>query len=153
VWEEPSHNLWITAHHPNTPDAAYIAMNELTPVWQLTDGWFELERSFRWIAPHAAARLYRAPQAAQFEAVLSVNSQLLEVRRHSDLSVRLNGAPLGTARLTEAGIRTVRWPLPPGPTGTVEVEFQADPPFHALNGDPRTLGAAILSFGFLPAGR
>jgi hypothetical protein len=153
VWEEPSHKLWITAHHPNSPDTAYIAMNELTPVWQLTDGWFELEPGFRWIAPHATSRLYRAPQAAQFEVVLSVNSQLLDARGHTDLSIRLNGVPLGIARITEVGIRTVRWPLPPGPAGAVEVEFQVDPAFHAINGDPRTLGAAILSFGFLPAGR
>jgi hypothetical protein len=152
VWIERTHRLWITAHSPNTPDTAYIIMNELTPVWQLTDGWFGLEQGFRWTAPHATARLYRAPRAAQFEVVLSINSQLLEARGHTDFSVRLNGAPVGTARLTEVGIRTLRWPVPPGPPGTVEAEFQADPPFHG-GSDPRTLGAAILSFGFLPAGR
>jgi hypothetical protein len=153
VWIERNRKLWITAHHPNTPDAAYIIMNELTPVWQLTDGWFGLEQGFRWTAPHATARLYRPPRVTQFEVVLSIDSQLLEARGHTDLSVRLNGVPVGTARLTEVGIRSMRLPVPPGPSGTVEAELQADPPFHATNGDPRTLGAAILSFGFLPAGQ
>jgi hypothetical protein len=150
IWVEGSRKLWITAHRPNMPDTAYIAMNELTPVWQLTDGWYGLEDGYRWTAPHASARLYRAPEVEQFEAVLSVSPQLLAARGYTDFSTRLNGVPLGTARLSEAGNRTVRWPLPPGPPGTVEVEFQSDPPYHAPNGDPRTLGAAILSFGFLP---
>lgn len=153
VWVEHSRKLWITAHHPNTQDATYVLMNELTPVWQLTDGWFGLEPGFRWTAPHATARLYRAPPATQFEVVMSIHPQLLAAQGYIDFSAHLNGVPLGTARLKEAGIRTVRWPLPPGPSGTVEAEFQSDPPFHAPNGDPRTLGAAILSFGFLPSGK
>jgi hypothetical protein len=153
VWVEPTRKLWITAHNPNTPDATYIIMNELTPVWQLLDGWYGLEQGYRWIAPHATAGLYRAPQAAQFEVVLSVDAQLLAASGHIDFSARLNGGPLGTARLTEVGVRTVRWPLPPGPPGGAEVQFQTDPPFHAPNGDPRTLGAAIISFGFVPSGR
>ena len=145
--------LWIAVHDPQTPDTAYIMMNELTPVWQLTNGWFGIEEGFRWTAPDATARLYRAAQATQFEVVLNVGrngSRRWDIR---DFSARLNGVPLGTARLTEPGIRTVRWPLPPGPPGTVEAEFQADPPCRAADRDPRTLGAAIVSFGFLPSGR
>lgn len=148
-WVEKTHKLWITAHHPNAPDAAYLEMNELTPVWQLQDGWYGLEEGYRWTGPRATARLYRAAQATGFEVVMSVDAQLLAARGYTDFSARLNGVPLGTAHLTEVGIRTVRWPLPAGPAGTAEVEFQADPPFHAANGDPRTLGAAIISFGFV----
>jgi hypothetical protein len=153
VWVEPNRRLWIAAHHPATPDTTYIMMNEVTPVWQLTDGWFGSDGGFRWMAPHATARLYRTPQANQFEVVLSFDAQSLAARGPADFSARLNGEPLGTTRLTEVGIRTLRWPLPRGSAGTVNVELQADPPFHPSNGDPRTLGAAILSFGFLPSGR
>jgi len=152
IWVQYNRKLWITVHDPHTLDSTYIMMNELTPVWQLTDGWFGLEEGFRWAAPHATARLYRAPRATQFEVVLNIGPQLLTALGHTDLSVRLNGVPLGTARLTELGIRTLRWPLPPGPPGTVEAAFQSDPPFHAA-GDPRTLGVAVVSFGFLPSGR
>ncbi len=153
VWEEQHHKLWIAARHPDTPDTTYITMNELTPVWQLTDGWFGLEQGFRWTAPRATARLYRVPQATQFEVVLNVGTPSLATLGYTDFSVRLNGVALGTVRLAETGIRTVRWPLPTGPLGTVEVEFQANPPFHEAAGDSRTLGVAIVSFGFLPAGR
>jgi hypothetical protein len=152
VWDAPSRKLWIAAHNPETPDATYIMMNELTPFWQLTEGWFDLEDGIRWTAPHATARLYRAPRATQFEVVLSIDAKLLAAVGHPDFSARLNGVPLGTTRFTEAGVRTLRWPLPPGPAGTVGAEFQSDPPFRASS-DPRTLGAAVLSFGFLPSGR
>ena len=107
--------LWIAVHNPHTLDTTYIMMNELTPVWQLTDGWFGLEEGFRWAAPHATARLYRAPRATQFEVVLNTGSQLLAALGHTDFSARLDGVPLATVRLTGLGIRTVRWPLPPGP--------------------------------------
>ena len=153
VWTQANRKLWIVVHNPHTLDTTYIMNNELTPVWQLTDGWFGLEEGFRWAAPHATARLYRAPRATQFEVVLNIGPQLLAALGHTDFSARLNGVPLGTAHLTELGIRTVRWPLPPGPPGTVEAEFQADPPYHAPGNDPRTLGAAVVSFGFLPSGR
>ena len=152
VWTPQRRKLWIATRNPHTPDTTYITMNELTPVWQLTDGWLGLEEGFRWAAPHATARLYRAERATQFEVVLNIGPQLLSTLGHTDFSARLNGVPLGTARLTELGIRAVRWPLPPGPPGTVEVEFQADPPFHT-GSDSRTLGAAVVSFGFLPSGR
>jgi hypothetical protein len=152
VWVPYNRKLWITVHDPHTLDSTYMMMNELTPVWQLTDGWFGLEEGFRWAAPHATARLYRAPRATQFEVVLNIGPQLLAALGHIDFSARLNGVPLGTARFAELGVHDVRWPLPPGPPGTVEAEFQSDPPFHAGD-DPRTLGAAVVSFGFLPSGR
>jgi hypothetical protein len=152
VWVQANRKLWIAVHNPNTLDTTYIIMNGSTPVWQLTDGWSGIEDGFRWAAPHATARLYRAPRAAQFEVVLNIGPELLAALGHTDFTARLNGVPLGTAHLTELGIRTLRWPLPPGPPGTVEAEFQADPPFHA-GSDPRTLGAAVVSFGFLPSGR
>jgi hypothetical protein len=153
VWVQGNRKLWIAAHNPQTPDSTYIMMNEITPVWQLTDGWFGLEEGFRWAAPHATARLYRTERATQFEAVLNIGPQLLAAVGHTDFSARLNGVPLGTARFAELGIHAVRWPLPPGPPGTVAVEFQADPPYRAPGNDPRTLGAAVVSFGFLPSGR
>jgi hypothetical protein len=146
TWDAPSRKLWIAQ------EATYITMDKLTPVWQLTEGWYALEGGFRWTAPCATARLYRAPQANEFEAVLNVGPQALRTNGHAESSVRLNGAPLGSLHLTETGIQTLRWPLPPGPPGNVEIEFSTNPPYHS-SGDPRILGTAIVSFGFLPAGR
>ncbi|MGA2133527.1 MAG: hypothetical protein ABSH50_14630 [Bryobacteraceae bacterium] len=145
-WDEPSRNLWIEE------EATYITMNERTPLWQLTHGWYALEQGFRWTAPRATARLFRAPGAVQFEAVLNVGPQALRAVGYAESTLRLNGAPLGSVRLSEPGIQSVRWPLPPGAPGSVEIEFETNPAYRAAN-DPRTLGAAIVSFGFLPSGR
>jgi hypothetical protein len=153
TWVQPKRHLWIAVHTPETLDTTYISMNEVTPVWQLTGGWSGLEDGYRWAAPSATARLYRAPRATQFEVVVEIGQQVLAAIGHSDFTASLNGAPLGTARITDAGIRIIRWPLPPGPTGTALVEFHAEPAFHAPGGDPRTLGEPIMSFGFLPSGR
>ncbi|HVN06457.1 MAG TPA: hypothetical protein VMT86_18685 [Bryobacteraceae bacterium] len=152
TWDERCRKLWIAARTPETPDATYLTMNERTPPWQLTGGWYGLENGYRWTAPEASARLYRAPRATTFELVLNVGAQLLGAKGHADCSVRLNGAPLGKARVTEPGIRILRWPLPPGPPGTVEAELQAGP-LRAPGADSRTLGLAVISFGFLPSGR
>ena len=37
---------------------------------------------------------------------------------------------------------------PPAPAGRAHVEFRITPPFHPTNGDPRTLGLPIGSYGF-----
>lgn len=153
TWIERSRTLLIGARTPGTPDTTYIVMNERTPLWQLTGGWYELENGYRWSAPDAAARLYRAPRATLFELVLNVGPQRLARSGYTDCSVRLNGVSLGTARVTELGIRILRWRLPPGPPGTVTAELHAEPAVEALAGDPRPLGAAIMSLGFLPSGR
>jgi hypothetical protein len=153
TWVQQDHHLWVAVRHADTLDTTYITMNEVTPVWQLSDGWYGLEDGYRWAAPRATARLYRAPRATQFEVVINVGPKLMQAVGHSDFSARLDGRVLGTAQLTEPGIRILRWPLPPSAPGTVEIEFQAAPPFHASGADPRLLGAAILSFGFLPSGR
>ncbi|HTQ57398.1 MAG TPA: hypothetical protein VMI94_23170 [Bryobacteraceae bacterium] len=146
TWDETSRNLWIT------PEATYIAMNELTPVWQLTSGWYALEKGFRWTAPWATARLYRAPIARQFEVVLNVGPQALLAQGYTESSVWLDGMRLGTIRSTAPGIRTARWPIPRGSAGSAAIEFRTTPPSQSPR-DPRVLGAAVISFGFLPSGR
>src|ERR1700691_2550439 len=94
------------------------------------DGWLVWNRR-RLSLGRATRHGPSGPRAAQFEVVLNIGPELLAALGHTDFTARLNGVPLGTAHLTELGIRTLRWPLPPGPPGTVEAEVQADQPFHA----------------------
>jgi len=149
TWVEAQRKLWVLTKHRDTPDRSYVIMDPLTPVWQLTDGWSSLEGDFRWIAPHATARLQRPSAATRFEVVFNAGPQLIAALGHSDVRVRLNGVPIGSARLSEAGAHTVDWTLAPAPAGAVEVEFDADPPFHVPS-DGRTLGISIMAFGFPP---
>ncbi len=142
TWNQGQRKLAIAARTPVTEDVTYIMMNDRTPLWQLTSGWSEMAADTRGMAPRATARLYRAARANQFEMVLKTGPQSLATGGYTDLTVLLNGVPLGQSHLTQIGVETVRWPLPPATPGEVEVEFRSE---------PGTL--SVLSFGFLPSGR
>ena len=125
----------LPSDDPHTLDSTYIMMEPVTPVWQLTDGWFGLEEGFRW-PRHMPPLVGTARRGPQIEVVLNIGPQLLTALRRTDFRAQLNGVPLA-ARLTKSGEHTrVGLLLPPGPPGIVEAEFQADPPFHA-GSDPR----------------
>ena len=47
----------------------------------------------------------------------------------------------------KAGFQTAFWDLPPRPAETVRVRLESTP-YHPSNQDPRTLGAAVVAFGF-----
>ena len=73
VWDARHRRLQSVRRVPGTNDASYIDFDALVPIAQLAAGWFPPEGTFRWIQPHAAARLYRPPQARRFE--LTVNAE------------------------------------------------------------------------------
>jgi len=152
TWIPADHHLWIAAHTPATPDLPYVAMNPVTPLWQLMEGWSPLEGNFRWSAPRAVARLYRPPEATQFEMIVNVGLERLQKAGHVDLSVRLSSGSLWAARFEQIGVQAVHWPLPPGKTGTTYVELRSGPPLGPTATDRRTLGIAVVSFGFSPWG-
>jgi hypothetical protein len=153
TWIPADHHLWIAAHTPATPDVPYVSMNPVTPLWQLMEGWYPRESNYRWTAPRAVARLYRPREATQFEMLVNVGRQLLQKAGHVDLSVRLSSGSLWAARFEQIGVQAVRWPLPPGKAGTTYVELRSDPTLGPTATDRRTLGIAVVSFGFSPWGQ
>jgi hypothetical protein len=150
TWIPASRHLWIATHTPATPDAAYIQMNPLTPLWQLMEGWYAAEGNYRWTGPRAVARLYWPQEATHFEILVKIGPQLLQKAGHVDLGVRLSSGSSWTARFDQTGVQAVRWPVSPGATGTTYVELRSDPPLVPTAVDPRTLGIAVVSFGFSP---
>lgn len=153
TWDQGQRLLLIAVHTPATLDTTYITMNDRTPLWQLTGGWYAFENGYRWAAPRATARLYRAARATLFEVVVDVSPQVLAPQGYSEGSVFLSGVPVGTARLTAPGIHVLRWPLPPGPPGNVFAELRWQPTVRAPGGGSHPLGMAVMSFGFVPSGR
>jgi hypothetical protein len=144
-WRGPS-RLWIVKRTPATPDASYIMMDDpQAPIWQLLEGWRWPQEGYRWISPHASARLFRPPQATRFEVTCVISAQLIQALGHSQLRVRMDGLDLGTAQLTAPGFRTVSWPLPAGPAGPVTIDFDAQPAWR-VPGGPQGIG--IQRFGF-----
>ena len=150
TWDPVGRRIIAAAHEPGTPDASYITMDRGTPIWQLTDGWYQLEGAFRWTRPLATARLRRPEGARHFEVRVNIGPDFIREAGRTELRAVIGGRPAGSRVFTQAGWQTVRWDLPPGPAGPVEVRFEVQPPYHPSNGDPRTLGIPVGAFGFAP---
>ncbi len=146
-WDPVRRELAVFTRAPRQPEASYITVGRLAPAWQFGEGWYASGGHFRWCRPYATARLYRPPGATQFELVVNMGPP--PVGDAVSASVFLNGRLVGSKALPRgSGWHTVRWPLPAGPAGPVQVEIRVEPPFVA---DPaRPLGLAVSAFGFLP---
>lgn len=153
TWDPVNRRFWSVSHGPDTPDAAYILMDSQTPLWQLHEGWYPLEDRFRWTSPKATARLRRPPHATQFELVVNISPDQIKDLGRTKVEVMINGDLLGTHEFTRSGWQTVHWDLPPSAAEHADVEFRIQPEYHPSNGDPRSLGIATVSFGFLPRER
>jgi len=156
--ESPGHfaamehpNLVVIAWNPvlrkatliaRAPDVAYIELNDMTPLWQLGEGWMGNDYHFRWMAPHAAARLVRPASASAFEVVTGLPPNF---ERASRLTVSLDHQPIGTTSVDRAGLKAYRFEIPKGSAGTVDVEMDVSPP---IQGGTTLLGLPITSFGF-----
>jgi hypothetical protein len=148
-WDAPGRQLRIAARRPGEPDAAFMEMTAATPLWQLGEGWYRLETRFRWIQPRATARLYRPAGAEAFELTVNTGQELIRGVGRTRVTVLAGGAEIGRSEFSTTGWHTVRWPAPPGPPKTVEIEFRVEPEYH-VPGDGRRFGIAIVSFGFRP---
>ncbi len=149
AWDEGARRLLISARRPGEPDAPFLAMTPATPVWQLGEGWYRLETRFRWIQPYATARLGRPSGATEFELTVNTGQELIRGVGRTRVTVLVDGQEIGTGEFSKIGFQTVRWPAPPGPPKTVDVEFRVDPEYR-VSGDARRFGVAIVSFGFRP---
>ena len=141
------HALSIIARQPGTPDVSYIRMDRPTPIWQLEDGWYALEGSFRWARPTATAHLYRPAGADEFELKVNVGPALLQ-SGGAEARVFLDGAPVGAARFRNNGWQAARWKIPPEAAGPVQVRIES-PQFGGAGPDPRPLGIPVVGFGFV----
>lgn len=147
-WDSFHHRLLTAIREPNAPDASYVRMAPGMPLWQLTAGWHPLEGRFRWTDPEARAQLYRPAGAKQFEMVIVISDEYIRKLNRSNLAVSLNGNPIGDRDFTRPGLYTVRWDLAPAPAGPVELIIRTTPPYV---GKTRTLGSAVVAFGFVSA--
>jgi len=148
TWEPSTLKLHAVSKLADEPEASYITIGRETPIWQLEDGWYPLERHFRWTRPVASARLHRPPTARQFELVVNVGPDYIKDVRLSRVEVLLDGRSIGHAEFTRNGWQTVRWDLPPATAGPVEIELRVTPAYKPTPTDPRTLGIAVGAFGF-----
>jgi hypothetical protein len=148
AWDPEGRRLLLVRRDPDEPDASYITMSRAAPLWQFLDGWYQLEGSFRWTEPVAAVRLKRPADARAFELVVNAGPVQMRDLGRLLMEVRLDGEVLGTKELTAPGWQTARWTLKKGAPGPVVVELRTRPEYRP-QGDPRSLGAAVVSLGFV----
>ena len=123
-------------------------MDRGTPLWQLDDGWYPLEGGFRWAKPVATAHLHRPAEARNFELKVNISPDLIHDAGGTTARIFVAGTLVGSARFTTNGWQSSRWDLAPGPAGPVEVRIESTP-YQPSNKDPRTLGLAVVGFGFV----
>ncbi len=148
TWDAVQRRVIVDMLQPGAPDRPYLEAGRLMPVWQLGDGWYPAEGAYRWIKPHATARLYRPAGARVFEMKVNIGPMFIGEVEWCWVQVLIDGVEVGTADFREAGWRTVRFAIEPKPSGPVEVEFRVKPEYRPSNGDPRVLGVPIGAFGF-----
>lgn len=147
-WDLDLRRLSVVARRPGELPASYIEMGPGTPIWQLEEGWYQLEHGYRWTQPRALAWLHRPAAAERFEIYVNVGPVHIGDVKRSVVEVYLDGLWLGTAEFTEAGWQRRSWPLPPGAEGVVTVELRASPEYLPDENNPRPLGVALGGLGF-----
>ena len=152
TWDPGHKRLAIAARAPGTPDASYVAMDPETPVWQLGDGWYSLEGTYRWMRAGATARLWRPADARCFEMRVNIGQEQLKTAGVQEVTVTVGGTKLEPRRFPRLAWQTARWNLAPASQGPVEVQFEVAPSFRPGN-ERRELGLAVGGFGFVPEAR
>ena len=144
AWDQQRQILTVV---PRAPDVSYINLSPRAPIWQLISGWQAAAESFRWIEPHARARLLRPANAHVFEVVVYVSPFYIEHLHQGRLALSLDHVPVGSGVFDQAVPTTFHFEVPPGPEGSVEVEFTVAPPLKDPSGSGY-LGIPIAAFGF-----
>jgi len=148
-WNDETRKLHVLFRESDLPDSPYLAMNADTPIWQLGEGWFGLESTFRWIQPRATAYLRRPPSTGRFKLEVNAGEELLRRGGSVAVEISIDGTFAGRASFDRPGISQADFDLPQQlqtPADRCLVELRVTPGIQA---GERRLGIAIRGLGFL----
>ncbi|MBI5086137.1 MAG: hypothetical protein HZB13_16255 [Acidobacteria bacterium] len=148
-WDRARRKLVTARRHAGDAAPASITMATGNPVWLFGEGWYPLESGFRWTKAEAKVRLRRPEGARQFTARVNLGPVQKREQGQVELEVLVDGKSLGTRVFSDVCWCDQVWALPAGTAGDVEVTLRSLKPYQPSNGDPRTLGAAVASLGFV----
>jgi hypothetical protein len=129
----------------------YVRFSGRIEETQLKDGCYDEGYPVRWFAPRAELALYRPPEATQFEIVAFLPPSSLAKEGPAEVTVFEDGQSLGTVKLSATKSEPMRWKLSAGSAGEKNVTIVSKPVRHGGPEDPRDLGIAVQSLGYLPA--
>lgn len=127
----------------------YIRFDGIVPESQLGAGWFDADRSLRWIGPKAEASFYRPAGAARFEIAAFVPAISLDRQGPSTVTVFEDGTSLGTVTYSAPRIERLRWNLTPAAAGDRRITIVSRPARRGDAVDPRELGIAVTEIGYV----
>jgi hypothetical protein len=145
-WNAPRKRVRIVQRGP---DVAYITLNDAAPLWQLGDGWIDPNPYFRWIAPHATARLNCPADARIFEVQTFAPEVYLNSVHQGRLTVAIGHETIGIVPLDNPDPKQYDFPASCS-SNEVELEFDVTPALKDPGGSEKLYGAPIISFGFKP---
>ena len=142
-------NRLDVVHYPHVlQPASYVLMDSVLPAGQLVSGWYRLEGDIRWTQPNATAVLYRPEGARTFELETCPTEPQIAKSGTVGIQILLDGRPFVGHDFTTPGCQTVRWPVPPGTSGQVRIEFRTTPAYQ-YPPDTRVFGITVKAFGFV----
>lgn len=120
---------------------------------RLLEGWHELEGvfggKFRWMGPHASARLLRVHAGPQRVRIRGhVHERSFQQGAPVRLSIRVNGAVTAQQTLERAGLFIVEADLPDAPEYRIDIE--ASPSWHAPPPDDRVCSVNVGMIRLVP---
>jgi hypothetical protein len=147
-WDGIFRKLHINRRDPSAPLASYVRINRDLPLWQFGAGWFPRENLLRWSKTSATATLTRPDAAREFETDINAPPLQMDAIHQFQIELLIDGEVAGARTVSATGWQKLTFPLKPKPEGVVRIEFRISPGFRP-DGDPRTVGAAFGSFGFI----
>lgn len=151
-WDPARRKLHVVARNASTKEAAYIVMDDDTPLWQLGDGWHGLEGKFQWTNLDAYAHVARPAGATRFEVVVNIGPLLIEQLKKVKLEVFVDDQKVGEQEFEKNGWSTLAYRVPATAAGSAKVHFKASPGYFYEDHNPAdALGVGIGAFGFKEA--
>jgi hypothetical protein len=148
-WDAASNRLHITSRQASEAYPSFFRMNGAGPVWALIEGWHSADRGFRWSARRAAALLQQPAAARVFRMRIILSAEQAQRKDSVDVRAALDGVALGTLRFRGTGSQAAELPLTEARERLVRVEFSVPSEMGPPTPDPRGLGVAVESFGFV----
>ncbi len=149
VWNQQTRSLMKSMRSSNSSGVSSVDMGRETPFGFFDESWYGPEGGYRWTRAESSVHLTRSAKARGFAVRVNVSPVQLREQGEVGLEVLIDGRSAGVRKYKAAAWTEQTWPLPPGGPGEVTVTLRAVKPFRPSNGDPRVLGVAVGSMGFV----
>jgi hypothetical protein len=147
-WDEQKRVLHIIRTREGSQHLSWLDFRSPTAAWQLHEGWFPLERDFRWMEDRGRVRIHRPAGSSRFVVMANLAPGLINEVGPVQLEILFDGVLVGKLQFHNAGHSTGEFTIPAaGKAGDIDLELRTKR-FFVAPGDGRRFGIAIRGMGF-----